>query len=90
MTIGTVINYLNQKKNYNLSADYYEKIAVWLDWWRGFHKPFHEFRETNGKRSVTRRLYSLRMAKKVCEDWASILLNEKTWIAITDGTEKPG
>jgi len=90
LTIGTVINHLNQKKNYNLSADYYEKISTWLDWWRGFYKPFHEFRETNGKRSVTRRLYSLRMAKKVCEDWASILLNEKTWIAITDGTEKPG
>ncbi len=33
---------------------------------------------------MERDLYTLKMAKKVCEDWASILLNDKTEIVVDD------
>lgn len=86
MNIGTIIDYLNKNKGYNIPSNYYEKIDTWRDWWRGFHKPFHEFTEINGENRIKRKLFTLKMVKKVCEDWASILLNEKTQIVIDDKT----
>jgi A118 family predicted phage portal protein len=86
LSIQTIVEYLNKTKGYAIPSDYYEKIGVWRDWWRGFYKPFHEYREVNGTKTVKRKLFTLKMAKKVCEDWASILLNEKTQIVIDDKT----
>ncbi len=66
-------------------ADYYSAhIELWQDWWRGYYKPFHRYSVNNGKKHLHRDLYTLKMAKKVCEDWASILLNEKTEVKIGD------
>ena len=90
MNIGTVIEHLNKNKGYSLPSEYYDNIKLWQDWWRGFHKPFHQFVELNGNQKKTRKLFTLKMGKKVCEDWASILLNEKTQIIIADGTETTG
>lgn len=87
MNIKTVIEHLNKTMGYNIPSEYYSKIKVWQDWWKGFYKPFHEFTEINGSQAIERKLFTLRMGKKVCEDWAAILLNEKTTIVITDGTE---
>lgn len=88
MNIASVIDYLNKTYGYDLTGDYYANIMKWKDWWKGFYKPFHYYNERgyNGK-LIERKLYTLKMAKKVCEDWASILLNEKTEIVIKD---KPG
>lgn len=84
-----IIDFINREFVCNISAEYYRYIDIWTDWWRGYHKPFHHFTETNGLKIVKRDIYSLKMAKKVCEDWASILLNEKTRIAI-DGEKASG
>ena len=79
-----MIEYLNKTKKYGIPADYYDHIQVWLNWWKGFYKPFHEFTEINGTAARKRKLYTLKMAKKVSEDWAAILLNEKTQLVIED------
>lgn len=84
MNINVIIEYLNKEKGYNINGNYYNNINVWESWWKGFYKPFHEFTESNGRSRIKRKLYTLNMAKKVCEDWASILLNEKTQIVIDD------
>lgn len=84
MNIQAVIELLNKEKKYNLSSEYYTNIETWRNWWRGFDKSFHEYRELQGDRFVERKLFTLKMAKKICEDWASILLNEKTEIVIDD------
>ncbi len=85
MNIKAVIEYLNKNMGYDISGSYYEYISIWRDWWKGFYSPFHEFSEkTYDNKIVKRKLYTLKMAKKVCEDWASILLNEKTEIVIDD------
>lgn len=85
MNINTVIDYLNKEYGYDLSSSFYKHILEWKDWWKGCCKPFHQFQERgyDGK-LIERKLYTLKMAKKVCEDWASIILNEKTEIVIND------
>lgn len=85
MNIQRVIEHLNKTHGYQLTGDYYKYIEEWRAWWKGYFKPFHHFQERgyNG-RLIERKLYTLKMAKKVCEDWASILLNEKTEIVIED------
>lgn len=77
------------KKNYgcDINSGYYNKIDEWIHWWRGYHEPFHKIKLYNGKKHFCRDLYTLKMAKKVCEDWASVLLNEKTIINISDEKE---
>ena len=79
-----VLQYLNRKFGAGLQTEYYQNIRLWKAWWRGYVKSFHTFHELAGDRVTERKLYSMKMAKKVCEDWASILLNEKTEIAIAD------
>ena len=85
MNIRAVIDILNKEFKANISADYYNRIEEWRQWWAGYVKSFHIYRELQENGAYkNRELYSLRMAKKVCEDWASILLNEKTEIVIDD------
>lgn len=79
-----VLQYLNRKFGAGLRTEYYQNIRLWKAWWRGYVKSFHTFHELAGNRVTERKLYSMKMAKKICEDWASILLNEKTEIAIAD------
>ena len=85
MNIQAVINILNKEFNANISAEYYSRVEEWRQWWAGYVKTFHHYRELQENGSHKNRdLYSLRMAKKVCEDWASVMLNEKTEIVIDD------
>lgn len=79
-----VLQHLNKKFGTSLRTEYYENIRLWKAWWRGYVKSFHSFRELDGDKITERKLYSMKMAKKICEDWASILLNEKTGIVISD------
>lgn len=85
MDIRAVIGVLNKELGVNMTADYYNHIEEWRQWWAGYVKSFHKFSETTdtGKKKE-RTLYSLRMAKKICEDWAACLLNEKTQIVLKD------
>lgn len=84
MNIQPVIALINKEKNYNIKSEYYSEIDMWRAWWIGFYKKFHEFTETAGDNKITRHLFTLKMGKKICEDWASILLNEKTEIVVDD------
>lgn len=79
-----IINWLNNQFGYTIPTDYYSKIDVWKDWWRGFHEPFHRIVYENGEKRKTRDMYTMKMAKKVCEDWAAILINDKTDVKIDD------
>lgn len=86
MEISRVIAWLNKEYGANISTAYYSNIRRWKSWWEGFYKPFHEYKERGkaGDAPAPRRLYSLRMAKKVCEDWADLLLNDKLTVAVAD------
>lgn len=63
--------------------NYYNKIQLWNDWWKGYVPDFHKYKitdEAGNCRNVKRK--QMRMAKKVCEDWADLLLNDKTRIQV--------
>lgn len=59
-------------------------IPYWECWYKGYDEKFHRYYIYNGKKKIERVKKSLKMFKKVCEDWASLLLNEKTSIAVNN------
>lgn len=62
-------------------------IQDWLQWYRGNVKGFHEYKFNNGDSTQTAERYGMNMAKRVCEDWASLLLNEKVTIDVSGRKE---
>ena len=82
MNILSVCDYLKQKLGVNVNGDYYNKISQWADWYKGYYKPFHSYTDYNGRETVQLDRYSLKMAKKICEDWANMLLNEETMVVV--------
>lgn len=58
-------------------------VDLWKSWYEGKVDSFHEYRQYNGKRVLKRTRKSLSMAKRVCEDWADLLLNEKVEITLS-------
>ena len=84
MEISRVIHWLNREYGLDLNPAYYACVARWESWWRGYYKPFHQYQEMGMDGApAPRRLYSLRMAKKVCEDWANLLLNDKLTVTVS-------
>ena len=59
-------------------------IGEWNDWYCGKDDDFHTVEVNNGVAVVKRPMYKLKMAKKVAEDWADLLFNEKTFITVND------
>ena len=76
-----------KEKGYDIS----EKLAwdkyfeLWESWYKGKVAKFHTYYVYNGQKKVKREKKSLQSAKKVCEDWADLLFNEKVTISL--GTE---
>ena len=59
-----------------------ERIALWRSWYEGDVRHFHRYRVYNGQKRVLCRRASLGMAKKVCEEWANLLMNERVRICV--------
>ena len=60
----------------------------WKSWYQGNVKGFHNYTVQNGERQVKCRRYSLGMGKKLCEDWANLLMNEKAKITLEGQKEQ--
>lgn len=74
---NNVIKYIN-KQGYQLpTTNIYDNIDSWYDWYRN-DIDWHNYRDQYG---TERKMNTLGMAKKVCEDWASIGFTEKDTIA---------
>lgn len=52
-------------------------IELWGDWYKGYVRKAHSYTVFNGIRKLSRRRAVVNMAKRICEDWANLLLNEK-------------
>lgn len=59
-------------------------IELWKDIYRGTVPKFHNYKIYNGKVLVGKNRKSLKMGKRVCEDWANLLMNEKVMINVDD------
>lgn len=79
-----VIQYLQGQGYRVVSEDYYKAIDGWGSWYEGVVKSFHKYKVYNGKRYVKKMRKTLAMPKKVCEDLANLLLNEKVKITLDD------
>lgn len=79
--MGAIQNYLQKRKRYGVVADStYTHISEWLSWYQGTVKKFHTYWIYDGIQTKKQKRYKLGMAKKICEDWANLLMNEKVSI----------
>lgn len=62
-------------------------LNTWEGWYKGYVGTFHDYTIYNGKQDVKKRKKSLNIAKKCCEDWANLLLNDKCTISVKDQEE---
>lgn len=79
-----VRKYLNKAGYDTVDASFYSLICVWKSWYTGDVNKFHRYKMYNGKEHVPCRRLSLGMAKKLSEDIADLLLNERVQITIQD------
>ena len=67
---------------------YEQSVDVWQSWYKGKVDSFHKYKCYNGHDFVKVERYSCGMAKKVCEDWANLLMNEKVHITLEGAKEQ--
>lgn len=80
-----IISYLQSRGIDTVDSSFYRRIEEWQSWYKGRVKGFSFYRVYSGQGTYNkRRRKSLGMAKKVSEDIADLLLNEKVVITIDD------
>lgn len=80
-----VFSYFKNKGIDTLDATFYRQIEVWRSWYRSNVRKFHTYKVYRGRGGAIKcTRYALGMGKKVCEDMADLLLNEKVTITIED------
>ena len=55
---------------------------LWYQYYQGNVTGFHNYLEYNGIKDIDCTRKTLNMPKKICEDWANLLLNEKTDVVV--------
>ncbi len=83
MDISGVCSYLSKILGTEISSGDQSKISYWKDWYKGYYKPFHHYVDFNGQDTIELDRYTLKMGKRVCEEWANLLLNEKVKISVS-------
>ena len=87
----TLIKKWLRKQGYTLpSAAMRAKQALWLNWYRGFVDDVHRYRVFNGQRVENCSRRTLGMAKVICEDFGSLLINEHVQVTADAFTDLPG
>jgi len=76
-----VKSYLGKRGYAGVDDKFRGEIDGWLEWYQGDVEKFHRYTIYNGIQRVPMRRKTLNMAKTVSEDWANLLLNEKTQIS---------
>lgn len=79
-----VLKHLKEKGYDNISTAYYKWIEIWESWWRN-EVEFHKYHDDSG---TEREMYTLGMAKRLAEDWSSILFTERDEITTEAKTQK--
>ena len=77
-----ITEYLTRNGYTTVDDAYYSQISLWQSWYQGKVNSFHTYTQYNGQRKVTRQRKTMGMAKRFCEDWAALLLNEKVRISV--------
>lgn len=83
-----IIDKLKEKGFDTIPAGFYSEIELWKSWYDGKVKSFHNYRVSNGQGTINCTRYTLGMGKKVSEDWANLLMNEKVKITLEGNKEQ--
>ena len=83
-----VIGKLKELGFSTVDESFYRKVDEWKSWYIGKVKGIHTYRRYNGHEWAKCERASLGMAKKVCEDWANLLMNEKVSITLEGEKEQ--
>lgn len=83
-----IFEVLKQMGYGTVPEEFYNKIKLWRSWYIGNVANFHNYQVFNGQKSVQCKRYSMGMAKKVAEDWANLLMNEKVKITLEGDKEQ--
>lgn len=77
------------KQGYDISEklNWEQYIDIWESWYRGKVRKFHNYYIYNGQRKVKMEKKSIQGAKKVAEDWADLLFNEKVSINLKNDVD---
>lgn len=67
---------------------YKQNVDVWQSWYEGKVNTFHKYKLYNGKKYVRLERFAVGMGKKVCEDWANLLMNERVKITLEGKAEQ--
>ena len=80
-----ITKFLRNKGYDTVDRAFYAQISVWYSWYVSNVRRFHRYRVYRGAGCyVNCRRQGLGMAKKVCEDIADLLLNERVTITLDD------
>lgn len=78
-----------KEKGYNtVDENFYSKIGFWESWYKGYVEGFHGYKVYTGRSTVNCRRFTIKMAKKVAQDWANLLMNEKVKITLEGQKEQ--
>ena len=84
MTIESIIKEVTGKD----VVKFIDKTDLWLQYYKGNVDKFHDYELYNGNNNIKCERKTLNMPKKICEDWANLLLNEKTDIVVGDDEQQ--
>lgn len=85
----TIFSYLKTRYGYDRAdRSFYRTVDEWERWYSGRGTDFHRMRVNNGLTVSEHTLSRMNMAKKVSEDWANLLMNEKVRIDVCDPQAK--
>ena len=80
-----IFNYFQRKGIDTLDASFYRKIEEWRSWYNANVRNFSAYRVYSGRGTYKRcRRKTMGMAKKLSEDIADLLLNERVKITLSD------
>lgn len=80
-----IFNYFSKKGIDTVDASFYRKIDEWISWYNSNVKQFTFYKVYSGRGTCKRcRRKSMGMAKKLSEDIADLLLNERVMITLED------
>ena len=84
MTIESIIKEVTGKDVVALT----DLTDLWLQYYKGDVLDFHHYEIYNGHNKIKCERQTLNMPKKICEDWANLLLNEKTDVVVGDDKQQ--
>lgn len=86
--LQSIIQKLNELGYQTIDGSWYDRVENWNKWYKGRVDKFHNYTVWNGQHKVKCERYTLGMGKKVCEDWANLLMNEKVKITLEGEKEQ--